>query len=121
MSEINKLVDKIVQFSEERDWHKFHTPKELAISISIEANELLECFQWKTEEDVSNLSDEEKTSIGDEIADVLNYLLLLSYELDIDPIEAAEKKIIKNGLKYPADKCRGKADKYTAYIQNENK
>jgi NTP pyrophosphatase (non-canonical NTP hydrolase) len=115
MFDINQLTEKIVQFSEDRDWDQFHTPKELAISISIEANELLECFQWKTDNDVVNFSEEQWSSVEEEIADVMNYLLLLSYKLGIDPIKAVEKKMIINGEKYPVEKAKGNAKKYIEF------
>src|SRR6056297_524422 len=98
--ELQNLLDSLIKFRYERYLAKFHTAKNLAISISLEAAELLEHFQWTTE--YENLSQEKIDSLSEEIADILIYLLLLSHKLDIDPLEAARKKIQKNEEKYPA-------------------
>lgn len=110
---IENLTKTIVKFSEARDWKQFHNPKDLAISLSIEASELLECFQWKDNNQINELlSGDYRESVEEEIADVGNYLLLLCNELGIDLSEIIEKKLIKNGIKYPVDKCKGNANKY---------
>lgn len=110
---LQNLLDRLIRFRDERDWAQFHTAKNLAISISLEAAELLEYFQWSLED--VNLSQEKKDSLSEEIADILIYLLLISHELDIDPVEAAQKKIQKNEEKYPADLVKGKSHKYSEY------
>lgn len=111
---IEDLQRKIVNFRDERDWKQFHTPKDLAMSISIEAAELLECFQWKNKEDVENyLLSDKSQEIGEEMADILIYLLNLSDVLNIDLLEIAYKKIEKNSLKYQVHKAKGNAKKYT--------
>jgi len=111
---LKNLHKKIVHFRDERDWSQFHTPKDLAISISIEASELLECFQWKSEKVVKEYLDSEKSKeIEEEIADVLIYLIGLSDVLGIDLIKTANDKLDKNASKYPASKAKGNAKKYT--------
>lgn len=104
MDDLVVLKTKIDDFSKERDWEKFHTPSNLAKSISIEANELLECFQWS---DDGNLDD-----IKEELADVLNYCIRLASVLDLDVKQIILDKMEKNALKYPSTKCFGKSDKY---------
>ena len=100
-------------FAVERDWEQFHTPKNLAAALSVEAAELLEHFQWLTEEQSRTLPEAKRIAVGEEIADVLLYLILLSDALGIDPLAAAERKMIANAQKYPVDKARGTSKKYT--------
>lgn len=110
MSELNDLINRIKKFRDERDWGKYHNPKDIAISISLEANELLENFQWK-----ENLEaiEKNKESIIDEMADVFIYLLLMGDSLDVDLIDAAIRKVDKNSEKYPVNKVYGNYKKYT--------
>jgi NTP pyrophosphatase (non-canonical NTP hydrolase) len=115
MKEIEALIKKIDDFAKERDWDQFHSPKNLAIALSVEASELLEEFQWLTEEQSNNLSVEKISKIKDEIGDTFNYLLRLSSKLNIDIIDAANQKIEKNAIKYPVEKSRGNAKKYTEF------
>ena len=111
---IQDLINKINKFREERDWRKFHNPKDLSISISLEASELLELFQWKSsEEAVENNLDRMK----DEIPDIFMYLLMLSDDLGLDLFSAVTEKMNKNNGKYPKELCKGKRDKYTAYLE----
>ena len=99
------LMDRIGKFNKDRDWDQFHTPSNLAKSISIEANELLECFQWNDENyDVE--------SVKEELADVINYCLQMSLVLNVDPIDIVNKKMDKTELKYPVKKCKGISTKY---------
>jgi NTP pyrophosphatase (non-canonical NTP hydrolase) len=112
MSSLQDLSNKILQFRNERDWEQFHTPKNLAISLSLEAAEVLEHFQWKSEAEISEYIKTDKKHIGEELADVLNYLLLMAHDFDIDLIKASENKIELNAQKYPVDKARGKHTKY---------
>ena len=112
---MNELLKKIQLFRNERDWDQYHSPKNLSMALMVEAAELTEHFQWLSEEQSQNLSDEKLAEIKDEIGDVLIYLANLAEKLGIDPIEAAHEKIEKNKLKYPADKVKGKADKYSKY------
>jgi NTP pyrophosphatase (non-canonical NTP hydrolase) len=111
--EIEELQAALRRFAEERDWGQFHTPKNLAASLSIEAAEVLEHFQWLTDEQSRQLTDEQRLKVGHEIADVLLYLLQLSDKLGIDPLQAAREKLAINAEKYPADKARGSSRKYT--------
>jgi NTP pyrophosphatase (non-canonical NTP hydrolase) len=106
---MKEITERVVKFKDERNWGQFHTPKDLAISLSLEASELLENFQWKTSEEAieENLGD-----IQDELADVIIYSLLLAHELGIDPKEAILKKIEKNEKKYPVEKAFGNRKKY---------
>ncbi len=104
MNDLKELKDIIDKFAEERDWEKYHTPSNLAKSISIEAAELLECFQWGDESNVDN--------VKEELADVLNYCIRLASVLDLDIKQIVLDKIEKNALKYPSTKCFGKSDKY---------
>lgn len=100
---IADLHTLLVEFRDRRDWKKFHTPKHLAMSVSIESAELLELFQWKSDGDVENAKadDDFVAAAGDEIADVLIYLVLLAGELGIDPIAAARTKIAQNERRFP--------------------
>jgi NTP pyrophosphatase (non-canonical NTP hydrolase) len=113
MSEIKELTEKIKTFRDERDWKQFHNPKDLAIAISVEASELLENFQWLTVKESENLPPEKLQAVKEEIADVLNYLLLISDALGIDINQAILEKIEKNAKKYPVEKAKGNAKKYT--------
>ena len=105
MEKLDLLNDEIKKFVDERDWNKFHSPANLAKSISIEANELLECFQW--EENNFNLDD-----VKDELADVINYCIQMSQVLNLDIYEIVMDKLEKTRKKYPVDKCKSKATKY---------
>jgi NTP pyrophosphatase (non-canonical NTP hydrolase) len=107
------LTERIVEFRDERDWKQFHSPRNLAASISIEAAELLELFQWSS--DASIVSDVEvrRTDLERELADILIYCLLLAHDTGIDPVAAVRTKLVENAAKYPADKARGNRAKYT--------
>ena len=106
------LRDQLRQFVSERDWDQFHSPKNLAMALSAEASELLEIFQWLTEEQSRALSTGAKSAASDEIADVLIYLVRIADQLGIDPIAAARRKMAANAEKYPVEKARGTAKKY---------
>lgn len=110
MKELTKRIRKFIQ---ERDWEQFHTPKNLAMSLSIEAAEIMEHFQWKTAEESRELDEATFDEVKDEIGDTFVYLLRLCDELGIDPIKAANDKMLKNAEKYPIDKAKGNAKKYT--------
>lgn len=101
MTEIKDLIHSINQFRDNRNWRQYHNPKDLAISISIEAAELLEDFQWKSNEEALEANEE---NIREEIADILIYSLMLCSDLDLDVKEIIEEKLIKNGQKYPIEK-----------------
>ncbi len=113
MSELEGLRAKLRDFAAERDWDQFHSPKNLAMALSVEAAELLEVFQWLTEEHSRNLDAQARAAASEEIADVLLYLVRLADQLGIDPVAAARGKLAANARKYPADKARGSARKYT--------
>lgn len=107
------IQKKIIEFRDNRDWKQFHNPRSLAISISIEAAELLELFQWAKDEELIEVAMKKLTSVKEELADILIYLILLSVELDIDLWEAIEEKLDKNESKYPIEKSKGLSNKYT--------
>lgn len=109
---LRDLAQQLSRFAQERDWEQFHSPKNLASALTVEAAELLEHFQWLTEAQSRELPPEKREAVGAEIADVLLYLIQLSTALDIDPIEAAQAKLKQNGLKYPASLARGNSKKY---------
>jgi dCTP diphosphatase len=113
LSELERLRDALRDFAAAREWEPFHSPKNLAMAMSVEAGELLETFQWLTEAQSRSLSPEALAAAGDEIADVLLYLIRLCDQLGIDPIAAADRKMLANAAKYPADKARGNSKKYT--------
>jgi dCTP diphosphatase len=108
-----QLREILRQFAADRDWDQFHSPKNLAAALSVEAAELLECFQWLTEDQSRKLTPPQQQQVREEMADVLNYLVRLADKLDVDLLEAAREKIAKNAVKYPADKARGSIRKYT--------
>jgi NTP pyrophosphatase (non-canonical NTP hydrolase) len=112
MSEINEITRKILQFRDERDWMQFHDPKNMAVSIILEASELLEHFQWKTKEEVEKYVAQNKSEIKDEIADIALYLFELADNLGIDLNSAMEEKLKKNAAKYPVEKAKGRHTKY---------
>lgn len=114
MSDIIKLTEEIKKFRDVRDWKQYHKPKELAISICIEAAELLEKFQWERKNTPEYVK-EHKQEIGEELADVMIYLLLLVDELGLDVKEIVEKKLAQNKKKYPVGKVKGSDKKYTEY------
>ena len=113
MTEFEKLRDQLRDFAAARDWDQFHSPKNLAMALAGEAGELLENFQWLTEEQSRRPSPEVLAAVSEEIADVLLYLVRLSDKLGIDPVEAAHRKMAANAQKYPVEKARGTARKYT--------
>lgn len=108
MNSLDELKERIRKFNSDRDWAQFHTPENLAKSINIEASELLECFQWLS--DNYNLED-----VKDEMADVFVYLLDLADKLNVDLVDITNKKMDKNETKYPIDKAKGNAKKYTEF------
>jgi len=110
---LTTLAEELRSFADERDWNQFHSPKNLAMALSVEASELMEHFQWLTEEQSSALPPEKLQQVREEIGDVLIYLIRLSDRLGVDPLNAAIEKLKLNQAKYPADKVRGSAKKYT--------
>ena len=112
MIDNEKLAVALRSFAAERDWDQFHTPKNLAMALIAEAAELVEHFQWLTPEESSALPPHTRAEVELEIADVLLFLLRLCDKLEIDPLQAAHKKLELNAEKYPVDKARGRATKY---------
>jgi len=110
---LEDLQKKILDFRNARDWKQFHDPKNLAEALSIEAGELLENFLWKTTEQSRNLSPEELKNVKEELADIFIFLTYLSAEYRIDLLEEVQNKIALNEAKYPVDKAKGSAKKYT--------
>ena len=110
-----ELQRRVAAFAAARDWDPFHSPKNLAMALSVEASELLEEFQWLTEEQSRSLDAERRERVRLEMADVLIYLLRLAGKLDVDLPQAATDKLALNEQKYPADRVRGDARKYTEY------
>lgn len=104
---MDELFDELIEFQKERDWKKFHTPENLAKSISIEAAELLEHFQWGKEYDIHE--------VADELADVLIYCIYMADAMEFDINEIIENKMKKNAIKYPVEKSKGNAKKYTEF------
>jgi NTP pyrophosphatase (non-canonical NTP hydrolase) len=109
---LQSLTEALRQFTADRDWEQFHSPKNLAAALSVEAAELLEHFQWLTEEQSRTLPADKKDAVGQELADVLLYLLQLADKLGIDPVECAKAKLKGNSIRYPVDKARGHSRKY---------
>jgi dCTP diphosphatase len=108
-----KLRDRLRRFATERDWEQFHSPKNLAIALNVEAGELLEHFQWLTDDASRSLPARDLARVREELADVLLYLIRLADQLGVDLLAAAAAKIDVNARKYPADKARGSSRKYT--------
>lgn len=109
---IKSLTKRIIDFRDARDWKQFHNPKDVSLSLVLEASEVMEHFQWKNKEEMDKYIVDAKEDISDEIADVLYWVLLLSHDLKIDPLKALDKKISKNEAKYPVEKAKGKNTKY---------
>lgn len=108
-----ELQQKIIKFRDERDWKQFHNPKDLAISLLLEASELLEHFQWKSKEEMDRLTKtQEFNEVKEEIADVYYYLLLIAYDLDINLEKEFLAKMKQNEKKYPISKAKGSHKKY---------
>jgi dCTP diphosphatase len=111
--EIEAIQAQLREFARARDWEQFHSPKNLASALSVEAAELLEIFQWLTEEQSRNMPAEKKARVAAELADVMLYTLQLADKLGIDLLKAARDKLIVNESKYPVDLAKGRSDKYT--------
>lgn len=117
MSDIEEITKKINEYADERDWQQFQKPKDLAASIAIEAGEVLELFQWMTDEEAEEYVKNNQEELADELADVFHYVLKLAHDSGIDMKNASERKIKKIKKKYPVEQAKGKKEKYTTYIQ----
>jgi NTP pyrophosphatase (non-canonical NTP hydrolase) len=110
---MKELTESLRKFAQKRDWDQFHSPKNLAMALSVEVSEIVEHFQWLTQAESDNLDPAKLAAIREEIADVMIYLTRLADRLGIDPVQAAEEKIRLNEKKYPVEKAKGNAAKYT--------
>ena len=115
-ADLNTLKQRLREFAEARDWDQFHSPKNLSMALSAEVAEIIEHFQWLTEEQSKNLPQSKLDEVETELADTLIYLIRLADKLDIDLLAAAISKIELNEQKYPVDKVKGNAKKYTEYV-----
>lgn len=115
MNDLDEIKEKLRQFAMARDWDQFHSPKNLSMALAGEVGELIELFQWLTEEQSNNLSREQRGAVEEEVADIFLYLLRLADKLGVDLLKAANNKIIINEQKYPVDKVKGSSKKYTEY------
>ena len=113
MTDLEQLRTQLRAFAAARDWDPFHSPKNLAMALSAEAGELLEVFQWLTEEQSRRLDAQARRAAADEVADVLLYLVRIADKLDLDLLAEAQRKLADNERRYPVDKARGSAKKYT--------
>jgi len=113
MKNIKDLTKRISAFRDAREWKQFHNPKDVSLSLVLEAAEVMEHFQWKSKEEMEKYIVTNKSDIGEELADVLYWVLLMSADLDIDILDALEKKIKKNEEKYPVEKAKGRHTKYS--------
>ncbi len=115
---LKKLTTTIREFADDRDWEQFHSPKNLSMALIVEAGELVEHFQWLSQQQSLELDEEQSRLVALEMADVLIYLVRMADRLNIDLLQAATEKIAINDKKYPADQCRSRADKYSNYRQD---
>jgi len=115
-SDLNTLKQRLREFAEARDWDQFHSPKNLSMALSAEVAEIVEHFQWLTEEQSKNLSQDNLDEVETELADTLIYLIRLADKLDIDLLAAAQSKIELNEQKYPVEKAKGNAKKYSEFV-----
>lgn len=115
-SQLERLTAAVIAFRDERNWAVFHTPKDVALSLVLEATEVLELFQWKEASAVTDLltSEAGRGALADELADVLYWVLLMAHDQGIDLATALPAKLVDNARKYPVDRARGRADKYSA-------
>ncbi|MGH8616916.1 MAG: nucleotide pyrophosphohydrolase [Burkholderiales bacterium] len=109
---VNDLARALQNFAIDRDWGQFHSPKNLATALAVESGELLEHFQWLTEDQSRDLPEPVRSAVAAEVADVLLYMIQLCTSLGIDPIAAAQEKLLVNGEKYPIEQSRGTSKKY---------
>lgn len=113
MSDLKELQHKIVEFRDQRNWKQFHNPKDLAISLNLEAAEVLEHFQWKSSDEITEYLADNTAEVAEELADVLYWVLLMAHDLNIDIVAASKQKMSKNDKKYPVDKAKDNHKKYS--------
>lgn len=112
---MESLKQKLRDFAKARDWEQFHSPKNLVMAMSVEVAELMEHFQWLTQEESRNIDAKTRKKVRQEIGDVMVYLVRLADQLEVDPVAAAEEKVSANEARYPAEKVRGSSRKYNEY------
>jgi len=112
MNQLDNLTKQIIKFRDARNWKQFHKPKDMALSLVLEAGEVMELFQWKDEAEAKRYVLTNQENIGEELADVLYWVLLMSHDFNIDILEALDKKMKKNEIKYPVEKAKGNHKKY---------
>ena len=112
---MKKLIEELKEFAKERDWEQFHSPKNLAMALSVEVAEIVEIFQWLSQEESKNLTPEKVEKVKQEIGDVMIFLTNLADKFGTNPLDAAREKVELNRMKYPAELVKGKANKYTEY------
>ena len=112
-STLRELTDLCLRFREERDWAQFHNPKDMALSLALEVAEILEHMQWKNGPELVQHLKSKREDLGDELADALYWILVIANDLQIDLGEATRSKLLKNAVKYPIEKAKGQAKKYT--------
>lgn len=115
MRDLEELKERVRAFVAERDWDQFHSPKNLAMALSVEAAELVEIFQWLTEEQSAEPDAGRRERAAEELADILWFLVRIADRLDIDLLQAAGEKLARNAVKYPAERVRGQSRKYDEY------
>ena len=115
MKTLKDLTKRIIAYRDARDWKQFHNPKDSAISLLLEASEVLEHFQWKNNDEISSHVEKSSHEIGEELADILYWVLLMSHDLKIDISSALENKLEKNKVKYPINLSKGNSIKYNKF------
>lgn len=113
MPDIQKLTNRVLEFRDSRDWKQFHNPKDMALSLVLEATEVLEHFQWKNGGELEEYLKTNKEEVSDELMDVLYWVFTMCSDFEVDIPEAFERKMQKNESRYPIDKAKGKKEKYT--------
>ena len=116
MSDLSDMQKRIIEFRDARDWKQFHNPKDLALSLVLEATEVLEHFQWKTPEEIEKYLKDKKSDVAEELVDTLYWVLLMSHDFEIDIVKVFEDKMAKNEAKYSVDKAKGSHKKYTELV-----
>jgi dCTP diphosphatase len=115
MATLQELTELVLRFRDERDWAQFHNPKDIAVSLALEAAELLELTQWRTGPELLEHLKIHREDVADELADILGWVLVMAHDQGIDLGDAVKKKLEKNAVKYPVEKARGVAKKYTEF------
>src|SRR2546423_14635939 len=113
MADIEQLTQLVLRFREERNWAQFHNPKDVALSLTLEAAELLELMQWRSGAELEQHLQQNREALADELADIFGWVLVLAHDRGINLAEALTDKLQKNAAKYPVEKARGVAKKYT--------